>query len=147
MQNLPSRLRVLAILATTFSGLAAFAADEQVKLTCNVSIETTWGKGYKVENSREMVLVTVERISGNLFIEADGKELIFAMSTHDRNAVDQSTDDRWLLSDKVEGGASRERMIIIDRNSGTISYSLHESVRDVTATGTCAKVDMSKKLF
>jgi hypothetical protein len=141
-------LAAFGFLAVLCQAAANDLADEKVKLICDLSIETVWGSGAKTERSQESVPVDVERVHHELFIEATGKTLVFAINTHTRTVEDRSDSTRWQMFDSTAGSERKvERQVTIDRNSGRFVYYLDEPVRHVSATGTCTKVDTEKRVF
>jgi hypothetical protein len=148
-----SKSRCRACLQAALLGVAIVfmsstrAADENVKLLCEIEIDSVLGTNK--EHASDKVQVEVESIGSHLFIQADGAKLTFAINTHGKTVQNLSDPSKWVLIDvRPEGQHPEQRQVTIDRNTGRLSYfEAMNNFMQTTATGTCAKADITKKLF
>jgi len=158
------RKTILMLMLAAVSSSAA--AQEIIKLECNVSkvlVSTSGGS----ENERLVADVEVTIIDKYTAISVTGGGSALGsvtnMKTPKTNVTDLSTSDRWEITntsgdvDSQNQKTTRIRSITIDRNTGSINARsdliLSEDVSKklvvitVTISGSCKKVDTTKKKF
>ena len=143
--------------------LSITAHAEEIKLQCNVTSKYTESSG-KSKRESGTAIIDIDT-SSPLYFEVSSSIAVFndvsiLVRNKDDNEwkisiVNNSNSSKWDISHdvnvKVKNTYARER-IIIDRNTGNVIYrksftSSSNQTNTTEVTGTCSKVDTTKRKF
>jgi hypothetical protein len=133
------------------------AGTQTVKLSCVLDIIVHHPFG-EPDKSRETVTVEMQSDPGSNFRAILINSLTIAVSVGNAKGgsvtsyKDNSTEDRWeIWNDRTQGRTQSEQMAAIDRNTGQLTAYESTMVGSVSerteASGTCNKLDISKRKF
>jgi hypothetical protein len=127
-------------------------AIKEIKLSCDISIKTSLPSG-AIE--REQHSITVNIFQQKSFLSINPSSVLRGVITEKKagvfEVINLSDENSWDVTNKSKSSSDKvtTTQMKIDRNTGHFSYTndFEEGRLFAEASGTCTKVDTSKKKF
>ena len=142
----------LVFVTLTVLGVAAPAFALEVKLLCSIKLVSTYSNGQvERENFIDVIDVFDETFFLSIIPQSDKLGSVSSREHFGRSVDNYSDSNKWNLqtTDRLAKGQIVKTSITIDRNTGVLFYSRDwDSSKIVgSATGSCEKVDATKRKF